>query len=115
MNFKCNINVKAMTSGEHKKSCASNLLVSSIQYACTIIFIKIFFTIQKDLSKLVIIKIKNIGNNTTDCIQEGHTFLQIFWIIKKVMRCSFIIFTTIAYRIKSVLKTVLRSVFTKVT
>ena len=28
MNFKCNINVKAMTSREHQKSCALNLLVS---------------------------------------------------------------------------------------
>ena len=28
MNFKCNINVKAMISGEYKKSFASNLLVS---------------------------------------------------------------------------------------
>ena len=28
MNFKCNINIKAMTSGEHQKSCALNLLVS---------------------------------------------------------------------------------------
>ena len=28
MNFKCNINVKAMTSEEHQKSCASNFLVS---------------------------------------------------------------------------------------
>ena len=28
MNFKCKINVKAMTSGEHQKSCVSNLLVS---------------------------------------------------------------------------------------
>ena len=27
MNFKKNINVKAVTSGEHQKSCASDLLV----------------------------------------------------------------------------------------
>ena len=26
MNFKCNINVKAMASGQHKKSCVLNLL-----------------------------------------------------------------------------------------
>ena len=28
INFKCHINVQAMTSEEHQKSCASNLLVS---------------------------------------------------------------------------------------
>ena len=28
MIFKCNVNVKAMTSGEHQKSLASDLLVS---------------------------------------------------------------------------------------
>ena len=28
MNFKCNINIKAIKSGEHKKSCVPNLLVS---------------------------------------------------------------------------------------
>ena len=28
MNFKCNVNVKAMTSRENQENCASNLLVS---------------------------------------------------------------------------------------
>ena len=77
--------------------------------------IKIFFTIQKDFSKLVIIVIKNIGNNTTDCVQEGLSFTQIVWRVKKIMRCGFNIFAAIAYQIKSILKTVLKLVFTKVT
>ena len=64
---------------------------------------------------MVIIKIKNIGNNTTDCVQEGLSFLQIIWTVKKVMRRNFNIFATIAFRIKSVLKTVPKFVFTKVT
>ena len=46
-----------------------------IQYACIINIVKIFFTIQKDFSWVVIIKIKNIRNNATDCVQEGLPFL----------------------------------------
>ena len=41
--------------------------------------------------------------------------MQIVWTVKKVMRCGFNIFAAIAYRIKSILKTVLKLVFTKVT
>ena len=53
LNFKCNIDVKAMTSGVNQKSSALNLLVSvngDIQYTSIINIIKIFFTIQKDFS-----------------------------------------------------------------
>ena len=53
---------------------------------------------------------KNIGNNKTRCIQEGN----LIWTMEKVIRCSFNIFTTMIYWIKSFLKTVLKSVFTKV-
>ena len=62
-----------------------------------------------------IIKIINIANNTIDCVQEGLPFMLIVWTVRKVMTCSFNIFATIACRIKSVLKTVLKIVFTKVT
>ena len=56
MNFKSNINVKAMTSGQHQKNCALNLLVSikQLMVASSILqltnVIKIFFTILKDFS-----------------------------------------------------------------
>ena len=64
---------------------------------------------------MVIIKIKHIGNNTTDCVQEGLLFMQIVWTaVKKVMGCGFNTFAAIAYWIKSILKTVLKIVFTKV-
>ena len=60
------------------KSFSFNQVVTGgIHYACIINIIKIFFNIQKDFSQLVIIKIRNIGNNTTECIQEGHRFLEI--------------------------------------
>ena len=72
MNFKCNINVKSMTSEEQKKKLcirpfSFNQVVNyGIQHACIINIIKIFFTIQNDFS---------IGKNTTDYIQEAHPFL----------------------------------------
>ena len=53
---------------------------------------------------------KNIGNNKTCCIQEGH----LVWTMEKVIRCSFIMFTTMTYWITSFLKTVLKFLFKKV-
>ena len=121
LNFKCNINVKGRTSGVYQKRSALNLLVPIKQLMVAsniyriIDIIKIFFTTQKDFSQLVIINIKNIGNNTTDSVQEGLPFMQIVWTVKKVMRRIFNIFGAIAYQIKSILKTVLELEFTKVT
>ena len=46
------------------KSFSFNYVVNGgIQCACNINIIKIFFTTQKALSKLIIIKVKNIVNN----------------------------------------------------
>ena len=49
-----------------------------------------------------------------DWIQEGRLLLQTFWIVKEKMRWNFDIFIIIACRIKSVLKTMLQFVLTKV-
>ena len=56
IDFKINISVKAMASGEHKKCCASNLLVY-IKYlmvasSMLVLFVlsRFFLTIQKDFS-----------------------------------------------------------------
>ena len=47
--FKRNVNIKAMISGEHQKSCASNLLVS-IKYLIVASSMQLLFTKQKDFS-----------------------------------------------------------------
>ena len=65
-------------------------------------------------SYLGIIQIENIRSNMPDWIQEGRLLLQTFWIVKEKMRRNFDIFIIIACRIKSVLKTMLKFVLTKV-
>ena len=116
LNFKCNVNVKTMTSGAHQKSSILYLLVS-IKWLMVASIMLVLLTLSKGslpYKKISVIwsllKPKILGT-----VQEGLSFMQIVWTVKKVMRCCFNMFVGNAYRIKSILKTVLKLVFTKVT
>ena len=80
-----------MISRNHQESCTRNLLVPImlLMVASSMFILLILFNFiyqAKGFYLAGIIHILNIRNNTLDCIQESHSFLQIVWTLKKVMK-----------------------------
>ena len=97
MIFKCNINVKAMTSGEHQKSFASDLLVSIKQ-------------LMMATSIHVLLMLSRFSLR--------YKRISVSWSLLKfkILRTTQLtVFKRVIISCKSVLKNILRFVFTKVT
>ena len=105
-----------MTSGAHQKSSILYLLVS-IKWLMVASILLVLLTLSKCSlpSKKISVIWSLLKPKILGTVQEGLSFMQIVWTVKKVMRYCFNIFVANAYRIKSILKTVLKLVFTKVT
>ena len=85
MNFKCNINVKAMTSGTHQKSSILYLLVS-IKWLMVASILLVLLTLSKCSlpSKKISVIWSLLKPKILGTVQECLSFMQIVWTVKKV-------------------------------
>ena len=116
VNLKCHIDFKIMTSGVYQKSSILNLL-DSIKWLMVPSNTLVLLILSRSSlpCKRISVSWSLLKSKVLGTVQEEISFMQIVWTVKKVTRCSFNIFTAVAYRIKSILEIVLKFVFTEVT